>query len=69
MTDEQLRVLIREEIARALQRPDVRRDPPQPGQGPSHAMFALTPPREDGACVIEPAVACTHCGYCRSLGH
>jgi len=24
---------------------------------------------EDGACVIEPAVRCTHCGYCQSYGH
>ena len=24
---------------------------------------------EDGACVIEPSVRCTHCGYCQSYGH
>lgn len=24
---------------------------------------------EDGACVIEPAVRCAHCGYCQSYGH
>ena len=24
---------------------------------------------EDGACIIEPAVRCNHCGYCQSLGH
>ena len=24
---------------------------------------------EDGACVIEPAVRCTHCGYCLCYGH
>ena len=23
----------------------------------------------DGSCVIEPAVACDHCGYCKSHGH
>ena len=23
----------------------------------------------DGACIIEPAVRCNHCGYCLSLGH
>jgi hypothetical protein len=23
----------------------------------------------DGLCIIEPAVACNHCGYCKSLGH
>ena len=24
---------------------------------------------DDGACIIEPAVRCNHCGYCQSLGH
>ena len=24
---------------------------------------------EEGACLIEPAVRCNHCGYCLSLGH
>ena len=24
---------------------------------------------DDGACLIEPAVRCNHCGYCQSLGH
>ena len=23
----------------------------------------------DGACLIEPAVRCSHCGYCQSFGH
>jgi hypothetical protein len=23
----------------------------------------------DGACLIEPSVRCTHCGYCQSYGH
>jgi threonine dehydrogenase-like Zn-dependent dehydrogenase len=23
----------------------------------------------DDACVIEPGVACDHCGYCKSHGH
>lgn len=23
----------------------------------------------EGACLIEPAVRCTHCGYCQSYGH
>jgi hypothetical protein len=24
---------------------------------------------DDGVCIIEPAVACNHCGYCKSVGH
>ena len=43
MTDEQLRTLIREEIARALQRPDARRAPTQPGHGPSFNVYATLP--------------------------
>ena len=23
----------------------------------------------DGPCIIEPAVMCNHCGYCKSMGH
>jgi len=24
---------------------------------------------DDGACIIEPAVRCNHCGFCLSYGH
>lgn len=34
---------------------------------PSHHRYALA--ETDGPCVIEPAVPCTHCGYCQSHGH
>jgi hypothetical protein len=57
---------------------------PLPGSGPrlsplalyrnhaSHATFSLqVTVGDDGhtPCVIEPGVACDHCGYCRSYGH
>ena len=36
----------------------------------SHAMFVFAAePDGDGRCIIEPVVACTHCGYCASYGH
>ncbi len=36
----------------------------------SHATFQFLPSGDpDGACVIEPAVRCNHCGYCLSFGH
>lgn len=36
----------------------------------SHLRLPLaTGGDEDGNCVIEPAVRCTHCGFCQSLGH
>ncbi|MGE0450371.1 MAG: hypothetical protein AB7Q29_12410 [Vicinamibacterales bacterium] len=34
----------------------------------SHAILLL-PLQPDESCVIEPAVRCDHCGYCKSLGH
>ncbi len=36
----------------------------------SHARLALVPGGDaEGRCLIEPAVTCTHCGYCLSMGH
>ena len=37
---------------------------------PSHLRFTvLRSGDDDGACLIEPAVQCNHCGYCLSYGH
>lgn len=36
----------------------------------SHGRLALVGGGDaEGRCVIEPSVACTHCGYCQSMGH
>jgi hypothetical protein len=35
---------------------------------PSHSQY-LTVINSGDACVIEPAVPCDHCGYCKSHGH
>ncbi len=87
MTEQELRALVRDAIARHLTVAPGGLQPP-PGaavmpasflrQHASHAMFTLA----DGAgtershdagndtpCVIEPAVRCDGCGYCKSLGH
>ena len=37
--------------------------------GISHARFHLVRPPGEVECLIEPAVACTHCGYCQCYGH
>jgi hypothetical protein len=72
MTEQELRALVRDVIARTTAAP-----PDHPG-GPagvaptshsSHSQFSLAPADPDGRCVIEPAVACNHCGYCKSYGH
>jgi hypothetical protein len=71
MTDQELRAMIRESIARHAA-PDAVRpslDAPGPSMHPSHMRLPLRSGDEDGACVIEPAVRCNHCGYCLSLGH
>jgi hypothetical protein len=37
---------------------------------PSHGLFVLPAGGDsDGPCLIEPAVMCNHCGYCKSYGH
>jgi hypothetical protein len=35
----------------------------------SHLRLPLVSGDEEGACLIEPSVRCSHCGYCLSLGH
>ena len=69
MDEGTLRQLVREALARHL--PEA---PPEPSPGapavrhPSQHRFALAP-SPDGACIVEPAVRCTHCGFCQTLGH
>ena len=70
MTDEELRQLVRESIAKHLGReaPAPTLAPHQPSA--SFGVFAnLRSADGDGACLIEPTVRCNHCGYCLSYGH
>ena len=70
MNDEELRRLVRDAIARQAARPA-----PSTVQAAFHlhasqAMFTLPAGADaDGPCIIEPAVTCNHCGYCKSYGH
>lgn len=73
VSEQELRAMVRDAIARHA------------GVGPAptgsttldacrhHASHVRLPvPRggdDDGACVIEPAVRCNHCGFCQSFGH
>jgi len=37
---------------------------------PSHLTLTVPSGADaDGPCIIEPAVMCNHCGYCKSMGH
>ncbi|PYR68043.1 MAG: hypothetical protein DMF88_10725 [Acidobacteria bacterium] len=74
MTEEELRALVRQAIARVRTHGSAGRvlvDPPdRPALHASHAMFQVTSGADEaGPCIIEPAVPCNHCGYCKSLGH
>jgi hypothetical protein len=75
MTEQELRALIRDAIAKAgVGAPGTgpaKAGPHVPGSTAhsSHALFTLPPGDPEGRCVIEPGVACNHCGYCKSYGH
>jgi len=83
MTEQELRALVREAIAKAGAGA-AKAAPYAPpyaavvGRGfspaevtshSSHALFTLAPGDPEGRCIIEPGVACNHCGYCKSYGH
>ena len=72
MTEPELRALVREVIARTVrpEQPAERLDVSQLERHASHGMFVLPVGTDsDGPCLIEPAVTCNHCGYCKSYGH
>lgn len=72
MDEQELRSIVREAIARHTG--VTAADAPVPWhktrQHASHALFAVPAGGDvDGPCIIEPAVRCNHCGYCKSYGH
>ena len=79
MTDQELREMVRDSIARVRggasggSMPGPRAHQPAHVPDPSNPSFALLPLSRggdgDGACLIEPSVRCNHCGYCLSYGH
>lgn len=73
MNDDQLRAIVRAAIAQVgpASRPQVQSPVASLRLHASHGMFSTLTEgaAEDGPCVIEPAVMCNHCGYCKSYGH
>ncbi len=86
MTDQELRELVRESIAKQLggAAPAAhRRTEPAASAAPiqihaSHGVYAIarsdaptgaSGDPDNGPCIIEPSVPCTHCNYCKSHGH
>jgi hypothetical protein len=78
MTDQELRALVRDAVARHLGRPTsapgsaapliTRDDAPAWRQHASHSLY-ITLVNVGESCVIEPSASCDHCGYCKSHGH
>jgi hypothetical protein len=76
MTDEELRLLVRDAIARHLggtaQSPAPSAVTPLPlwRSHPSFGKYLVPSGTDtDGPCIIEPTVHCNHCGFCQSHGH
>ena len=78
MTDEEIRTIVREALARHLG-PGSAAEAASPAQPlstppwrahPSFGRFLLEPtPAQQGMCIVEPTVRCNHCGYCQSFGY
>jgi hypothetical protein len=78
MNEQELRGLVREAVERHLGHfspvaGSNKQDPayvPHDGHA-SHILLKVAPGSaiDEGACLIEPAVRCNHCGFCQSLGH
>ena len=76
MTEQELRSLVREAIARHMGTAGtVATSHPAPSHlAPSHhfshGLFVVPSGADsEGPCIIEPSVMCNHCGYCKSYGH
>jgi hypothetical protein len=80
MNDDQLRMLVRAAIAQHMGTAQHIGSPGRSAAQPSaqvlrhhasHGIFTTLSDgaSDDGPCVIEPAVPCNHCGYCKSYGH
>ncbi len=72
MTEQELRALVREAVARRLGGGPAAAESPRPAAPDaahaSHALYVNLVNVTD-ACLIEPSVGCTHCGYCKSHGY
>jgi hypothetical protein len=77
MNDEELRGLIRAAIQRHMSaEPDgtgrLKPDAPAVVSAPvsiSFGQYRLERAAGDTSCLIEPAVQCNHCGFCKCHGH
>lgn len=82
MNDDEIRSLIRSAIQKHMGGAgEVRLKPDATGTGPdttgvlelpvsiSFGQYQLERSAGDTSCLIEPAVQCNHCGFCKCHGH
>jgi len=73
MSEDAARTAAREAIARHLARrgSSTATGRPEPAASGPAFMLCVVPAGDDGegACLVEPSVRCTHCGFCQSYGH
>lgn len=78
MTDDEIRALVRIAIQKHLGAPGRGASSDAPAAVPapqpptlsiSFSRYTLPRAADDTTCIIEPAVACNHCGYCQCHGH
>ncbi len=81
MDEHQVRLLVRQAIARHMGAPEAPAVAPRPAAQNSapalpvsaaHVAFARFPlvrPAGETECLIEPTVTCNHCGHCQCYGH
>ena len=73
MNDDELRLLIRAAIQRhmggAAEAPSMPVSAPVLAVPISFAQYRLERSKDDTMCLIEPAVQCNHCGFCKCHGH
>jgi len=83
VTDDEIRSLVRVAIQKNLGPGAAPAERRAASEGPAVAIAPLQPPalsisfgrydlpraEDDTMCIIEPAVACNHCGYCQCHGH
>jgi hypothetical protein len=76
MNDDELRALIRQAVEKHLHsrsaetpqfEPERRRAAPEVSI--SFGQYHLERAPDDTMCLIEPAVRCNHCGFCKCHGH
>ena len=81
MDEHQVRLLVRQAIARHMGAPEAPAVAPRAAAQNSapalpvsaaHVAFARFPlvrPAGETECLIEPTVTCNHCGHCQCYGH